>query len=143
MARKTIIGTLFARSPITGIVVIGGVGFLAYLGLRKLFRPGIPPPPRIIAGKAKGLPAGWSPYPLAAALHQDMKGINWGVMTEPQSWVTLSALPTDDMVVAVYQAFTKQYFNEGDGTLTEWVRDEGGGTYRKLVLARLSSLQLP
>ncbi len=143
MARRTVIGTLFARSPVFTTVILGGTAFLAYLGLRKLFRPGIPSAPRITAGKAKGLPQGWSPYPLAAALHNDMEGVNWGVMVEPQSWVTLSGLPTDDMVIAVYEAFNQQYFNEGNGTLTEWIRDEGGGTYRKLVLARLTSLQLP
>lgn len=118
-----------------------GVGVLAYLGLRKLFAPTIRPP-RITGGKGTGIPAGWSPFPLAAQLHNEMEGINWGGL-DHRSWITLSDLPTDDMVVAVYKAFNQQYFNEGDGTLTKWITDEAGGSYRLLALNRLRSLQLP
>ncbi len=142
MPRRTAIGTLFNRSPVFTTVIIGGVGLLAFLGLRKLFRPGIPPRPRIVAGTATGLPEGWSPYPLATKLKTEMTGLS---LTYPGSWKTLANLPTDDMVIAVYNAFNEQYFNLGDGTLVEWIMAEWqwAGTTKQQVLARLSSLQLP
>ena len=114
---------------------------MAYLGLRKLFAPSIRPP-RITAGRGAGIPVGWSPFPLAAQLHTEMEGVNWGGF-DHKSWITLSELPTDDMVVAVYKAFNQQYFNEGAGTLTKWIMDEAGQTYRQVALNRLRSLQLP
>ena len=140
--RKTVIGTLFAKNPLMTVVLVGGVGFLAFLGLRKIFRP-MAPAPRIIAGKATGLPPGWSPYVLATQLYNEMQGLGWG--TYPSSWDTLAKLPTDDMVIAVYKAFNQQYFNLGKGTLTKWIQDEWQlvGTSKQRVLTRLSSLQLP
>ncbi len=141
MARKrTAIGTLYAANPLvaTGVVVV--VGFLAYFGLRKLFLPGAP---RIVAGKATGVPPGWSPNILASQLYNEMEGLGWG--TYPASWDTLAKLPTDDMVIAVYKAFNDQYFRLGKGTLTKWIQDEWQlvGTSKTQVLARLRSLQLP
>lgn len=138
--RRTFIRTLFVKNPIAGIVVVGGVGFLAYLGLRKLFRPGAP---RIVAGRATGVPTGWSPHVLAARLYNEMEGLGWG--TYPSSWDTLAKLPTDDMVIAVYKAFNDQYFSLGKGTLTKWIQDEWQlvGTSKQRVLERLRSLQLP
>jgi len=140
MARKTVIGTLFARNPLVATGVVVGVGFLAFLGLRKLFRPGAP---RIVAGRATGVPTGWSPHVLAARLYNEMEGLGWG--TYPSSWDTLAKLPTDDMVIAVYKAFNDQYFSLGKGTLTKWIEDEWQflGTSKQRVLSRLRSLQLP
>ncbi|MCH7850942.1 MAG: hypothetical protein IH845_04840 [Nanoarchaeota archaeon] len=140
--RKTVIGTLFVRNPIFAVVLIGGTGFLAYLGLRKLFRPGGPRAPQITGGRGAGVPAGWSPYPLASKLKTEMTGLS---LFYPGSWRTLAELPTDDMVIAVYKAFNEQYFNLGDGTLTEWIMAEWqwAGTTKQQVLTRLRSLQLP
>lgn len=141
-ARKTVIGTLFTKNPLVGTGVVIGIGFLAYLGLRKLFAPASPPRPRITGGTATGLPAGWSPYPLAAKLKTEMSGLS---LTYPGSWRTLADLPTDAMVIAVYNAFNEQYFNLGDGTLVEWIMAEWqwAGTTKQQALTRLSSLQLP
>ena len=140
--RRTTIGTLFARNPIFTVVLVGGAGFLGYLALRRFFRPSAPRP-LIIGGKASGLPAGWSPYPLATRLKNEMTGISLG--TYPSSWRILLELPTDEMVIAVYKAFNQQYFKLGKGTLTEWIKAEWQlvGTTKERVLARLRSLQLP
>lgn len=139
--RTTVIGTLFKKSPLVATGLVVGVGVLAFFGLRKLFAPSVRPP-QIRGGKGRGIPQGWSPYPLAARLKNDMTGINWRGL-EPRSWIVLIELPTDDMVIAVYEAFNEQYFNEGEGTLTEWIRNEMGGANKQLALTRLTSLQLP
>ena len=125
----------------TGTSVVG-VGVLAFFGLKKLFAPRGPQRPRIVGGKATGLPAGWSPYPLATKLKTEMTGIS---IYYPGSWRTLADLPTDSMVISVYEAFNEQYFNLGDGTLTQWIMDEWqwAGTTKQQVLTRLNSLQLP
>lgn len=143
MARKrTVIGTLFAANPLVAAGVIVGAGVLGYFGLKKLFAPS-DRPPRIRGGRGRGIPKGWSPYPLATRLKTEMSGISLG--TYPSAWRTLAELPTDDMVVAVYRAFNEQYYDLGDGTLTEWIMDEWQlvGTTKSMVLARLRSLQLP
>jgi len=143
MARKrTVIGTLFARNPLVATGLVVGVGFLAFFGLKRMFRPKGAKRPLIVAGGAIGLPQGWSPYPLAATLKNEMTGLSF---TYPSSWRTLADLPTDDMVISVYKAFNEQYFNLGDGTLTEWIRNEWqwSGTSKQKVLTRLSLLQLP
>lgn len=136
------IRTLLKKNPLVGAGLLVGAGFVGYFVLKKLFAPRGSRRPKITAGTAKGLPVGWSPYPLALQLKNEMTGLQWGI-AQRKSWVTLAELPTDDMVIAVYEAFNEQYFNLGEGTLTDWIRDETGGMDKQLVLNRLVSLQLP
>ena len=98
MARKSAIGALFTKNPIVGVVFVVGLGIVGYFGLKKLFGPKLPPRPKIRAGTAKGLPMGWSPYPLVAQLKKDMTGFGWGVI-QRKSWITLAELPTNDISI--------------------------------------------
>jgi len=136
------IRTLLKKNPLVGAGLLIGATVVGYFVLKKVFAPKLPPRPKIIAGTATGLPVGWSPYPLASQLKNEMTGFQWGI-AQRRSWITLSELPTNDMVVAVYNAFNEQYFNLGDGTLTDWIRDETGGPDKQAALNRLVSLQLP
>lgn len=98
--------------------------------------------------KGNGIPDGWSPTPLANELHDAMNGIFTLADTKEKAWNKLYNLPTDDMVVAVYNVFGQLYFNEGNGTLVQWIRDEDNyvpemlGGVRNDLLQRLQSLNL-
>lgn len=92
------------------------------------------------------IPANWSPVPLADELKDVMKG--WAFTgTKDATWIKLRDLPTDEMVIAVYNAFNQKYFSLGYGTLTQWIRDEWYYDYftgvKDAVLARLQNLNLP
>lgn len=71
-----------------------------------------------------GIPAGWSPEPLAEELHNVMDGLFTGSETKDDTFRKLLVLPTDDMFVAVYDVFNQEHFSEGDGTLKQWINDE-------------------
>lgn len=93
------------------------------------------------------IPQGWSPVPLADELHDAMDGIFTLSGTKDEVWKKLRDLPTDEMVIAVYNTFGQKYFGEGNGTLTQWIRDENYYDYltgvKETTLARLQRLNLP
>lgn len=126
----------------TGVVSIGG-----FFLLRRLFRGAGPAIPKYKLPKGgKALPEGWSPDPLAKELYDAMKG--WSVFSGPKeaAWYKLSILPTDDMVVAVYNAFNSIPGVSEDGPLTTWIRDEtlvSVPSNRGKVLTRLNEAGMP
>ena len=101
-----------------------------------------------LPGGANAIPAGWSPEPLAKELHDAMDSLLVFADTKETAFKKLFELPTDAMIVAVYNAFGKLYFSEGYGTLTEWIRDESNyvpellGGVRARLLSKLQSLNL-
>ena len=135
-----------------GFVITGGV--LAVIGTKKLINYiNKPPPPTLPQGGAglpvvsytnTGSPVLWNPQPLAKNLYEVMEGLFTLSGTKDQAWTKLAELPTDDMVVSVYNYFNEKY---GDGeTLTAWIKAESWyditGSGREMELNRLQSLQL-
>jgi len=126
----------------TGVAVIGG-GFL----LRRLFRgPGPTIPKYKLPRGGKAIPEGWTPDPLAKELYDTMKGISFFTGPKEKAWFKLTVLPTDDMVVAVYNAFNTIPGASKSGTLTTWIRDEFNVSIpsnRGALLARLTEVGVP
>lgn len=83
---------------------------------------------------------------VAIELHLDMEGLN--LTRNVQLWAYFLSL-SDAMTVAVYNDFNRLYFNQGKGTLTNWVKNEyawqylfNQGVTKQAVLSRLASLNL-
>jgi len=124
---------------------------IAYKGIKKLLEkpPTVPLPTGgqglpVTGYDPSGNPQIWSPRPLSQELYDTMSGLNWtGSDDNEQAWLKLLNLPTNDMVVSVYNDFNSQ-FGGGD-TLTQWIRDEYGSLFninKEAVLARLNLLGL-
>lgn len=92
------------------------------------------------------IPAGWSPMPLVKELYDAMSGLFSFTGTKDQVWTKLRDMPTDEMVIAVYDTYNQKYFSEGNGTLTQWIRDENYydpiSGVRDSTLSRLQNLGL-
>lgn len=73
---------------------------------------------------SEGIPKGFNPNILADDLHDVMSGLFTLSGTKDKAFQKLINLNTDDMVIAVYNAFNKKYGAEGNGTLTQWIDDE-------------------
>lgn len=140
---------------IAKVAIIGGVGiglyFLTKRIIKNLNKPpvfdlpqgggGIP----VVSYTPTGQPIQWNPQPLAAELFDVMDGLFTLSGTKDATWLKLAQLPSNDMVVAVYNTFNQTYGN-GD-TLTQWINDEYwtdfAGDGKSLALQRLSSIGLP
>ena len=92
------------------------------------------------------IPKGWNPEILAKKLYNSMKGVFSTASAKEKVWSELLLLPTDEMLIAAYNAFNQLYFKEGKGTLTDWIRDEFYfnviGSVKGDVLNRLERLNL-
>lgn len=105
------------------------------------------PPKPVYPKGGDDIPVSWSPTPLVEQLYNQMKGANVNRLSRDAAWIELSKLPTNDMVVAVYDVFNQLYYkSEGEGTLTQWIKDESvlGWTSvpKDAALNRLASLNL-
>lgn len=93
------------------------------------------------------IPAGWSPVPLIEQLYSAMDGGSTLTGTKDTAWQAVLDLPTDEMIIAVYNGFNQKYYGEGDGTLTQWIRDERWYDYtsgvKSALLKKLLQLNLP
>jgi len=93
------------------------------------------------------IPSGWSPIPLADELHDVMDGLFTLSGTKNKAFKKVLDLPTDEMKIAVYNAFNQKYFNQGHGTLTQWLRDENYYdyiiNYKQQLIDKLISLNCP
>ncbi|MBK0383531.1 hypothetical protein I5M32_11240 [Pedobacter sp. SD-b] len=92
------------------------------------------------------IPKGFNPNILADKLYDVMDGFFTASGTKDAAWLELYQLATDDMVVAVYNAFNEKYGIKRNGSLTQWIRDEKyfdplSGVKTK-ALNRLSQLRL-
>jgi hypothetical protein len=88
----------------------------------------------------------FNPNILAEELFKAMDGLFTLSGTKDAAWRKLYELGTDNMVIAVYNAFNKKYGFKGKGSLTQWIKDE---TYydflsgvRNKTLTRLQNLRL-
>lgn len=92
------------------------------------------------------IPPSWSPEPLVNELYDVMSGLATLSGSKEEAWRKLRDLPTDDMVVSVYDVFNQKYFGKGNGTLTQWIADEWYydpfSGVKDSVLARLRNLKL-
>ncbi len=92
-------------------------------------------------GELKDIPEGWTPAELAGRLYYGMEGFNISVTDKELAWKSLYELPTDAMVVAVYNYYNQQYLEN----LTRRIAEEGAswvGSYQDRVLERLRNLNL-
>ncbi len=93
----------------------------------------------------------WSPEPLAKEGYRVMSGLAWkqfldaSLTQERVEWYARLTALTDDQLVAVYNAFNSLYISKGNGTMTDWIRDEynleNSEAYNK-VIVRLENLKL-
>ena len=122
------------------LIIIIGVYFY-YRGKRNAEGPKVTYPE---GGNA--IPEGWSPLPLVSELHDAMDGLFTLMGTKDAAWTKLRDLPTDEMVIAVYDTYNQKYFRDGNGTLTQWIRDEKYADpltgVKESTLARLQNLDL-
>ena len=133
----------------TSMVILIIIGVLALIGLGYYFyrrgkKTAEGPQVDIIEGK-NTIPKGWSPVPLADKVYDAMSGLAW-TDTKENAWLQALQLPNDDMLKAVYNAFNTKYYREGDGTLTQWIRDEYGaffGSNKQPLLDRLMKANCP
>lgn len=93
-----------------------------------------------------GIPKGFNPNILSDKLYNVMDGLFTLSGTKDIVWRELLQLATDDMVIAVYNAFNDKYGPKGKGTLTNWINDEKyydmlTGVKTK-TLTRLNNLRL-
>ncbi len=132
------------------VVIIIVIVLLLLIGLGIYFyrqgkKNALPPKVKFEEG-TNALPSGWRPEPLADELHQVMDESFTLTGTKDKAWQKLIDLPTNDMVRAVYNAYNDLYFEEGYGTLTEWIKDEGYYDYTSGVkdkaIERLRKLNL-
>lgn len=116
------------------------IGYLLYNAGKKT-RPKVKYP-----NGGQGIPAGWSPTPLVEQLFKTMDGMNVNRLSRDAAWMDLSKLPSDDMVVSVYDVFNQLYFKDSQETLTEWIKNESTlgwvSTAKNAALNRLASLNL-
>ena len=140
---------------IAKIAIIGGAGIGLFFLTRRIIKNFNKPPkfdlPQggggipVVSYTPSGVPVQWNPQPLAAKLFDAMDGLFTFSGTKDAAFLQLGELPTNDMVVAVYNQFNQQYGN--GATLTQWINDElwtdVGGTGKDLALQRLSSIGLP
>lgn len=137
------------------IAIIGGAGIALFFISRRIVKNFKKPPkfdlPQggggipVVSYTPTGQPVQWNPQPLAAELFEVMDGIFTLAATKDEVFLKLAQLPTNDMVVAVYNEFNTQYGN-GE-TLTQWIDDEYntliGGDGQTLALEKLRSIGLP
>lgn len=124
MAKKSFIERAWQRSPVftiigTGIALYGGYWILG----RIIGKEKRPPPPKKLPSAGTGIPINWSPRPYATALHSALEG--WpGSTTEKYGVYSQLISMTNDQLTAVYNDFNRLYAAEGEGTMTDWIRDE-------------------
>ena len=131
------------------IIVTGG--YITYrVGKKIINRPikhqlpqggaGLP----VVSYTPTGTAVYWNPAPMSKDLFEVMSGLFTASGTKDATWTKFAQLPTDDMIVATYNFFNREYGN-GD-TLTKWIKDEFWsditGSGKELALNRLSSLNL-
>jgi hypothetical protein len=125
-------------------IVIGIVVYIIWRNGKKAGQTIIPDIPYI-----KDQPiitANFNPNILAEELFKAMDGLFTLSGTKDSAWRKLYELGTDNMVIAVYNAFNSKYGFKGKGSLTQWIKDETYYDYlsgiRGKALARLQNLRL-
>jgi hypothetical protein len=100
----------------------------------------VPPPIQApLPNSGSGIPMGWEPGGLAKRLFDEMDGVNF--LYDNDLYLEFANLPTEDMVVAVYNTFNSLY-GEGE-TLYEWMDGESSyGNGKDLAMARMKNLNL-
>jgi hypothetical protein len=95
---------------------------------------------------SEGIPKGFNPNILADEIYTVMNGLFTLTGTKDKTFSKVLGLQTDDMIIAVYNAFNDKYGKEGKGTLTQWVNDEVYYDFtsgiKKQLINKLNSLRL-
>lgn len=134
---------LFSKKGIASLVALILVAGAIYWITRDKFIS--IPSAKLGANGTDAIPKGWDPMPLVQELFDTMNGINFKVEEEENAWRKLAELPTDEMVILVYNNFNQKYFPRSKETLTQWIKDETGAVVfsnKPLALERLDRLKL-
>lgn len=97
-----------------------------------------------LPNNGSGIPVGWDPKPLANRLFEVMDGVTTSSMVKEPVFAETYGLSADQLT-AVYNAFNLMFASKGDGTLTQWLRDERNYSLQGVkpqLIARLVSLNL-
>lgn len=126
------------------IIVVGIIVYIIYRKGKKAGQTIIPDVPYLQDQPA--ITANFNPNTLAEELFNAMDGPFTLSGTKDTAWRKLYELGTDNMVIAVYNAFNKKYGDKGNGSLTQWIKDETFYDYlsgmKNKVLTRLQNLRL-
>jgi hypothetical protein len=147
MANPTVqLMAMYNRNRMTVLIAVLVIAFAIYMYFKgKKDGKTIIPDAPYIHGKA-GIPAGFNPNNLADKLYEVMSGLFTVSGHKDAAWNQLLNLATDDMVIAVYNAFNDKYGNKGKGSLTQWIADEYYYDFstgiKPKVLDRLKKLRL-
>jgi hypothetical protein len=112
------------KNIIIGIVVVIAIVLIIYFSGKKAGKRTAEGPQVVYPNGGNSIPQGWNPIPLAEELFDAMDGLFTLSGTKTAVWNKLLNLPTDEMIIAVYNAFNQKYFSLGKGTLVQWIRDE-------------------
>lgn len=103
-------------------IIVGIIIYLIWRNGKKAGLTIIPDVPYI--ADQPTITANFNPNILADELYNAMSGLFVLTGTKDAAWRKLYELGTDNMVIAVYNAFNKKYGPKGKGSLTQWIRDE-------------------
>ncbi len=127
------------------IVIVLFLSIAAFFIYRAGKKNATPPKVNYPQGGA-GVPQGWDPTAIIDELYDVMSGGFTFSGTKDAAWIKLRDLATPDMVTAVYDGFNQKHFKDGNGTLTQWIRDENYYDYvsgvKASTIARLQQLNL-
>lgn len=124
------------------VIFVGIIVFVYFKGKHSAE----PPKVHYQNSNGAGLPAGWEPLPLVDQLYNTMKGLLNSPLKRDAAWINLAKLETPDMVRNIYDIFNQIHFSEGNGTLTQWIKDESvlgwPSTAKDAALNALAQLKL-
>jgi hypothetical protein len=105
-----------------GVIFLISIMIFIYLKGKKDGKILIPDAPYLFG--SEGIPKGFNPNILADKLHEVMSSFFTLTGTKDAAFRQLTELQTNDMVIAVYNAFNNKYGAEAHGSLTQWIDDE-------------------
>ncbi len=112
------------KPVIITVVIIIVIGLAIFFWGKKRGKEKAQGPQASYPKGAINIPKDWNAEPLAIELHDVMSGLFTLTGTKDAAWNKLNQLGTDDMVVAVYNAFNQKYYDEKKETLTDWIKKE-------------------
>lgn len=137
--------------PVAKTIIVLGGGFLVYRSIKNYTDK--PKPKQLPEGGSglpvvgttpQGSPVFWNPDSMASELFNVMDGLFTFSGTKDDTFKKFGQLPSNDMIVSVYNLFNSKY-GKGD-TLTQWINDEYytdiTGSGKELALNRLEQLNL-
>ena len=138
---------LFQNKTTLIIIIALVVVITIYILGRRAGKRNVEGPQINLPNGTANLPVNWRADVLAKELHDVMSGSFTLSGTKDAVWKKYIDLPTPDMQISVYNTFNQLYFNQGEGTLADWVRAEYYYDYvsgiKNELLQKFTQLNLP